>query len=218
MACCVVGCKNHQSINKDISFHVFPHPDREIQRHKQWVKNINNPKFSKLEPIEIYKRMRVCRNHFEPWCLNGACKRLLNTAIPTIYLNGEDIPKICQNSLLKKRKNNETTVTIVKNPRYDIDIDHYDFQSENANDDYEDESDEVVYYGSQHAIDVKDFQTVKEEVVDDTCDYELVEIVEMDDVQHKAEESKFSGKLKFLTKDRSYIDMNLWTNSKFARI
>lgn len=37
--------------------------------------------------MSVHKRYRICRRHFDSDCLNGGCRRLLNTAIPTLYLN-----------------------------------------------------------------------------------------------------------------------------------
>lgn len=48
---------------------------------------MNNPKVHTKSSMQVYKLYRVCRLHFEPNCFNGACKRALNTAIPTIQLN-----------------------------------------------------------------------------------------------------------------------------------
>lgn len=43
--------------------------------------------------MTIHKRYRICRRHFDSDCLNGGCRRLLNTAIPTLYLDSdEDAP------------------------------------------------------------------------------------------------------------------------------
>lgn len=34
----------------------------------------------------IYKQFRVCRLHFDKDCFNGGCKRLLNSAVPSLLL------------------------------------------------------------------------------------------------------------------------------------
>lgn len=34
----------------------------------------------------VYKQYRVCRLHFSKDCFNGGCKRLLNSAIPSLNL------------------------------------------------------------------------------------------------------------------------------------
>lgn len=37
--------------------------------------------------MAIYKRYRICRRHFDTDSMNGGCRRLLKTALPTLYLN-----------------------------------------------------------------------------------------------------------------------------------
>lgn len=39
--------------------------------------------------MTIHRRYRVCRRHFDSNCLNGGCRRLLNTAVPTLHLEPE---------------------------------------------------------------------------------------------------------------------------------
>lgn len=39
--------------------------------------------------MTIHRRYRVCRRHFDTDCLNGGCRRLLNTAVPTLHLEPE---------------------------------------------------------------------------------------------------------------------------------
>lgn len=36
--------------------------------------------------MTIHRRYRICRRHFDSDCLNGGCRRLLNTAVPTLHL------------------------------------------------------------------------------------------------------------------------------------
>lgn len=87
MSCCVPLCPNDIKFNKNISYHVFPHPEKELHRHNEWMTAINSTKLFSKKPMLIYRQYRVCRRHFEPDCFNGGCKRLLNTAIPTLFLN-----------------------------------------------------------------------------------------------------------------------------------
>lgn len=98
MVCCILGCKNNRAKNiterrcvqnklEEISFHIFPHPNKDQYRHKQWIKACNNPKVLIKDSMTVYKRFRICRLHFDVECFNGACKRLLNTAVPTLHLN-----------------------------------------------------------------------------------------------------------------------------------
>lgn len=56
-------------------------------RFKRWLKACNNPRIQKMDEMTVHKRYRVCRRHFDSDCLNGGCRRLLNTAVPTLYLN-----------------------------------------------------------------------------------------------------------------------------------
>ncbi|KFB40812.1 AGAP001340-PA-like protein [Anopheles sinensis] len=88
--CIVVGCPvgslSAQRKNGPVSFHVFPHPTREPRRFQQWMTIINNPKLHKMNPISVYKSMRICRIHFAANSYNGDCKRLQPGAIPTMYL------------------------------------------------------------------------------------------------------------------------------------
>lgn len=50
----------------------------------------NDPRLDALEPILVQKRYRICRRHFDSDCMNGGCRRLLNTAIPTLHMNGPE--------------------------------------------------------------------------------------------------------------------------------
>lgn len=43
----------------------------------------------KLDSVTIQKRYRICRRHFDTECFNGGCRRLLNTAVPSLFLSGE---------------------------------------------------------------------------------------------------------------------------------
>lgn len=36
--------------------------------------------------MTIHRRYRICRRHFDSDCLNGGCRRLLNTAVPSLHL------------------------------------------------------------------------------------------------------------------------------------
>uniref|UniRef100_A0A2C9GK43 Bleomycin hydrolase n=1 Tax=Anopheles arabiensis TaxID=7173 RepID=A0A2C9GK43_ANOAR len=88
--CAVIGCPNSrfnaQKTRPRISFHVFPHPVRESNRFRRWLALINNPRLFRLDPLNVFKSVRVCRRHFGPDCFNGVCRNLLPTAIPTLNL------------------------------------------------------------------------------------------------------------------------------------
>lgn len=110
MSCCIIGCVNEgASASKETTYHLFPHPTKgwtripfsrisvllnmifilflDETRFQQWLDACNNPKFEQMDAMTIHKRYRICRRHFDSDCLNGGCRRLLNTAIPTLYLN-----------------------------------------------------------------------------------------------------------------------------------
>lgn len=55
-------------------------------RYKTWISACNNPKLSTKNPFDVYKQMRICRRHFGQESKNGGCRRLLNTAVPTLFL------------------------------------------------------------------------------------------------------------------------------------
>lgn len=114
MSCCIIGCPNSgPNPSKETTYHLFPHPEKglleshihgEIRskkktsmkiylytdstRFRQWLNMCNDPRLDALEPILVQKRHRICRRHFDSDCMNGGCRRLLNTAIPTLHMNG----------------------------------------------------------------------------------------------------------------------------------
>lgn len=94
MSCCVPLCPNDIKINKDISYHIFPHPEKEQYRHNEWMTAINSSKLFSKKPMLVYRQYRVCRRHFDQDCFNGGCKRLLHTAIPSLFLNSSEKSKI----------------------------------------------------------------------------------------------------------------------------
>ena len=86
-SCIVPGCINStQKSGSRVSLHLFPDPAKEPERHMRWVKVINAEKVFKKDPITVFKQLRVCRIHFDEKSFNGSCKKLLNTAIPTLHL------------------------------------------------------------------------------------------------------------------------------------
>lgn len=53
-----------------------------------WVETCNNVKVRTCQDeMAIYKRYRICRRHFDTDSMNGGCRRLLKTAVPTLHLN-----------------------------------------------------------------------------------------------------------------------------------
>lgn len=114
MSCCILGCQNRgPRARKDITYHLFPHPVKgsqsklnhfcyifhfyhrieiffhisDVSRCKQWIAACNNPGVRTKAPMIVYKRYRICRRHFDSSSMNGGCRRLLKTAIPTLHLN-----------------------------------------------------------------------------------------------------------------------------------
>lgn len=89
--CCIVGCpfygaQNVQQPNAT-TYHVFPDPERELYRHNQWRAATNNPRLLAKDCRLVHSMYRICRRHFAPDCMNGVCRRLLKTAVPTLHLN-----------------------------------------------------------------------------------------------------------------------------------
>lgn len=58
----------------------------DIERFQKWIDACNSPKIQSKKPIDIYRQLRICRRHFDKESKNGGCRRLLNTAIPTLFL------------------------------------------------------------------------------------------------------------------------------------
>ncbi|CRK87633.1 CLUMA_CG001429, isoform A [Clunio marinus] len=87
-SCSVPGCKSRQmkSDGTRLSLHLFPDPAREPERHLRWVRLINSEKVFSKSPVVVFKQLRVCRCHFDAKSFNGSCKKLMNDAIPTLYL------------------------------------------------------------------------------------------------------------------------------------
>lgn len=71
---------------------MFPISSSDASRFKQWLKACNNPRIQKMDPMAVHKRYRICRRHFDADCLNGGCRRLLNTAVPSLYLKSASKP------------------------------------------------------------------------------------------------------------------------------
>lgn len=86
--CCILGCPffGNRGDKNETTFHVFPDPDRELYRHNQWRDACNNPLLREKTCQQVYTLFRICRRHFDKESLNGGCRRLLNTAVPTLYL------------------------------------------------------------------------------------------------------------------------------------
>lgn len=89
--CCIVGCPYFGIRAGQITFHVFPDPERELYRHRQWRDACSgNPRILNESDQRLYRFYRICRRHFAADCLNGVCRRLLATAVPTLHLHDGD--------------------------------------------------------------------------------------------------------------------------------
>lgn len=107
MSCCIIGCPNEgTSASKDTTYHLFPHPTKglfqthcsklrntvisnlsDAVRFQSWIEACNNSRLQQMDALTVHKRYRICRRHFDADCLNGGCRRLLNTAVPTLHLS-----------------------------------------------------------------------------------------------------------------------------------
>lgn len=94
--CCIVGCPffGIRGDKRQTTFHVFPDPARELYRHNQWRAACNNPRILEKSCQQVYNLYRICRRHFDSDSLNGGCRRLLSTAVPTLHLNDESTGNI----------------------------------------------------------------------------------------------------------------------------
>lgn len=82
----------------------------DVSRFQQWLTACNNPRIQKMDPLAIHKRYRICRRHFDSDCLNGGCRRLLNTAVPSLYLRSPS------NNIKAERNVIDSTADIVYVP------------------------------------------------------------------------------------------------------
>jgi len=87
MTCIVPNCVQLKQSSEKVSLHLFPDPRKDPKRHLSWIKAINSDRILKYDPSVVFKRFRVCRNHFTKQCFNGDCKKLLLNAVPTLYLS-----------------------------------------------------------------------------------------------------------------------------------
>lgn len=106
---------------------MFPNPNHHRYRMQQWLDACNNPKIRQRDPILVYKQYRMCRLHFDNDCFNGACKRLLETAVPTLRLNLETSnsskPKGSPRLQLSENELEDHTIAIVLNSHDPIEYD-----------------------------------------------------------------------------------------------
>lgn len=59
--CHVLGCPRQL---KGQSFHCMPNPKKSMDLFSAWFRLLGNPKFLNMDPMDIFKRVRVCGRHF----------------------------------------------------------------------------------------------------------------------------------------------------------
>lgn len=91
MTCVVPDCQQSKQSGEKTSLHLFPDPRKDPKRHLKWIKAINSEKILKFDPSVVFKRFRVCRNHFSKDCFNGDCKKLLLNAVPTLNISQKKV-------------------------------------------------------------------------------------------------------------------------------
>ncbi|CAH2047130.1 unnamed protein product, partial [Iphiclides podalirius] len=82
--CCVPYCKVTRQ--DDVTLHSFPNPEKDSERFRCWLYNIGGDLLA-LENQYIYKRRKVCHNHFEQK-YHTWTKTLTHNAVPTLLLPG----------------------------------------------------------------------------------------------------------------------------------
>ncbi|CAH1377508.1 unnamed protein product [Tenebrio molitor] len=78
--CCAPACEDKTSRRYAIP--------SEQRIHAIWIERIGNPKLLGLDPKNLSRNYRVCKNHFAENCID-ASDRLLRYALPTLNLHGK---------------------------------------------------------------------------------------------------------------------------------
>lgn len=119
MHCSIKKCfynKYHPKYSKsnpETTYHYFPHPEKEIDRYNSWLRAIDIPELLTKDRMIVFRQSRICRRHFDKDCFNGGVKRLIKTAVPSLYLSSsnqvqEDNRIISNDITLGKRKHSKT--------------------------------------------------------------------------------------------------------------
>ncbi|CAH2076658.1 unnamed protein product, partial [Iphiclides podalirius] len=87
--CCVPEC--NVTRGDQITLHTFPNPDKEPDRFRSWIYAVKGDILS-LDNQIIYKRRRVCHNHFETK-YHTWTRSLSPNAVPTLNLPGMAVSK-----------------------------------------------------------------------------------------------------------------------------
>ncbi|XP_070502268.1 bleomycin hydrolase-like [Chironomus tepperi] len=114
MSCVVPDCQQSKQSSEKISLHLFPDPRKDPKRHLKWIKAIGSERILKFDPSVVFKRFRVCRNHFSKNCFNGDCKKLLLSAVPTLNISQTkvNLKLFCdyEEKILQMLKNNSVDI------------------------------------------------------------------------------------------------------------
>lgn len=170
-SCVVPGCKT-QKLGAKVSLHLFPDPSREPERHMKWVRVICAEKLLTKDPVHVFKQLRVCRSHFDDKSFNGICKKLLNTAVPSLHLYKNPV----------KNSQSKTKLMLYENKLKNILKKNTDIQAESfqlVTESYEVPTlklseEELMAHDKLWLSDVEVEEIAEEESVEET--YELMEV------------------------------------------
>lgn len=131
-----------------------------------------------MKQFQLY---RVCRRHFAADCFNGGCRRLVNTAIPTLHLNSSGSTK--KKEILVTDSHLEQIDLQISNdepPTIDLKVDDncIDFEVDYLLDDeeigaLEDNVVEVNSYGYDDEEMTNNYYCVEENEIEECCDSSL---------------------------------------------
>ncbi|CAH2083753.1 unnamed protein product [Euphydryas editha] len=114
--CCVVGCKNTQSRNRELSFYSFPTRSWEIKKREEWIKAVRRITIDN-KPWQPSKNTRICSAHF----VGGKQSNIENSPayVPTIFppvykKKGKSQQTLARHQRLLKRKERMSTSTTPK--------------------------------------------------------------------------------------------------------
>jgi hypothetical protein len=80
---------------------------------------LNSDRLYKFDPAVVFKRFRVCRNHFAADCFNGQCKKLLPTAVPSLHISTGSLDRLKTKYQMYEQK----VVALLKNNSVNIEHD-----------------------------------------------------------------------------------------------
>ncbi|XP_041976082.1 THAP domain-containing protein 11-like [Aricia agestis] len=99
--CCVVGCKNSQSRNRELTFYSFPRRSWEIKKRNDWIKAIRRIT-SDNKPWQPNQNTRICSAHF----IGGKQSNVENSPayVPTIFPPIYKTKEISQSALARHER------------------------------------------------------------------------------------------------------------------